>query len=110
MTAAEFRKMALGFPGAIESAHVNHPDFRLNGRVFATLGYPSDKWGMVKLTPEQQRLFVAKEPDMFGACRGTWGKRGATSVSLASVSEEALGAALADAFNNVGARSRKDDT
>ena len=52
MTQNEFRKQALTFPGAIESAHMNHPDFRLNGRIFATLDYPDTGWGMVKLAPE----------------------------------------------------------
>lgn len=107
MTVARFRKMALGFPGAVESRHMDHPDFRLNGKIFATLGYPSDEWGMVKLTPEQQKHLVMKEPEMFGSCRGTWGKRGATSVNLSAVSEEALRVALADAFNNLKARPKK---
>ena len=62
LTPDDFRKMALTLPEAIESAHMGHPDFRVRGKIFATLGYPSDTWGMVKLTPEQQRLFVEAEP------------------------------------------------
>ena len=99
--------MALGCPGAVESAHVNHPDFRIHGKVFATLGYPDDGWGMVKLTPEQQRLFVQRSPEAFGPCRGTWGKGGATNVHLASADRKILGAALAAAFDSVASRGKK---
>jgi len=58
MTARDFREIALSFPEAIESAHMSHPDFRVGGRIFATLGYPDEEWGMIKLTPEEQRKFV----------------------------------------------------
>jgi hypothetical protein len=58
MTAGDFSEIALSFPEAIESAHMSHPDFRVRGRIFATLGYPDDEWGMIKLTPEEQRKFV----------------------------------------------------
>ena len=57
MTADRFRRLALEISGAIESSHMNHPDFRIGGRIFASLGYPDDEHGMVKLTPEQQRIF-----------------------------------------------------
>jgi hypothetical protein len=107
MTGAEFRTMALGFPEAVESAHVNHPDFRIHGKIFATLGYPDDGWGMVKLTPEQQRLFVQRSPEVFGPCRGTWGKRGATNVHLASADRGVLAAALAAAFESIVSRGKK---
>jgi hypothetical protein len=107
MTSAEFRTMALGFPGAVESAHVNHPDFRIHGKIFATLGYPDDGWGMVRLTPEQQRLFVQRSPEAFGPCRGTWGKGGATNVHLASADRGVLAAALAVAFDSVASRGKK---
>jgi hypothetical protein len=53
MTATQFRRVALGFPGVIESAHMNHPDFRVEGKIFASLGYPDETAGMVKITPEQ---------------------------------------------------------
>ena len=68
MTANEFRKMALEFPGTVESAHMSHPDFRVEGRIFATLGYPDDSWGMVKLTAEQQRAFMKRGPGVFRPC------------------------------------------
>jgi hypothetical protein len=56
MTSDEFRKMALEIPKAIERTHMNHPDFRVTGKIFASLGVPDENWGMVKLTPEQQRV------------------------------------------------------
>src|SRR5947199_3289957 len=65
MTAREFRSLALSLPRASEAAHMGHPDFRVAGRIFATLGYPRSGWGMVKLTPEQQELFVRAQPAVF---------------------------------------------
>jgi hypothetical protein len=107
MTADEFRNMALGFPGAFESAHMDHPDFRVEGKIFATLGYPDETMGMVKLTPEQQRLFVGEAPAVFSPCSGAWGQRGATSVHLASVKKNTLRAALKAAYRNVSEKMKK---
>jgi hypothetical protein len=75
MTIDEFRKMALGIPTAVERSHMNHPDFRIAGKIFASLGVPDRSWGMVKLTPEQQRAFIVKAPDVFKPCSGAWGVR-----------------------------------
>src|SRR5271167_1989134 len=61
----EFRKLALSLPNCEERQHMDHPDFRVGGRVFATLGYPDEKWAMVKLTPEQQAEFICREPAIF---------------------------------------------
>ena len=58
MTADQFRRLALSFPGAAEGAHQGHADFRAGGKIFATLGYPSEKWGMLKLTPTQQAEYL----------------------------------------------------
>jgi hypothetical protein len=69
---------------------MNHPDFRVQGKIFATLGYPGDEWGMVKLTPEQQYLFIRKSPGAFRPCNGIWGRRGATNVHLPSVQNKTL--------------------
>jgi hypothetical protein len=107
MTTDEFRKMALRFPGAIESEHMNHPDFRVEGKIFATLGSPDKTWGMVKLTPEQQRSFVKKAADMFNPCSGVWGERGATNVHLASAKKTVLQAALNAAWKNVTTKPKK---
>ena len=70
MTANDFRKIALSFPEAIESAHMNHPDFRVRGKIFATLGYPDENWAVVKLTPEEQKSFVRADPDVFQPVKG----------------------------------------
>jgi len=107
MTAEKFRSLALEISGAIESSHVNHPDFRLGGKVFASLGYPDDDHGMVKLTPEQQRAFLEKEPSMFTPCAGAWGKQGSTSVDLAAAKVDVLRAALEAASKNVTAKRKK---
>jgi hypothetical protein len=104
MTADTFRKMALRSPGAIEAEHMNHPDFRVEGKIFATLGSPDNTWGMIKLTPEQQRSFLKKAAAMFKPCSGVWGERGATNVHLASAKKTMLQAALDAAWNNVAAQ------
>jgi len=65
MTANEFRRLALSLPEVAEAAHMGHPDFRVAGKIFATLGYPQSGWGVVCLTPEQQELFVRTEPKSF---------------------------------------------
>src|SRR5438876_11224712 len=62
MNIDEFRKMALAIPTAVERSHMNHPDFRIAGEIFASLGVPDERWGMVRLTPEQQRTFIQKAP------------------------------------------------
>ena len=94
MTAGDFRRMALSFPEAMESAHMDHPDFRVGGRIFATLGYPDTGVGMVKLFPDQQAEFVRAEPKVFAPVKGGWGRRGATHVRLkaAKKAQRAAGA------------------
>jgi len=104
VTAKGFRRIALGMKGALESAHMGHPDFRVAGRIFATLGYPDAKWGMVALTPEQQETAV-REHEALTPVKGTWGEQGATLVRLAAVDEETLGAALTLAWQNAVAKS-----
>src|SRR6266481_702220 len=94
MTTDQFRKMALGIPTAVERSHMNHPDFRVAGRIFASLGVPDESWGMVKLTPEQQRAFIEKAPDVFKPCSGAWGRRGYTNVYLASAKASIVRTAL----------------
>jgi hypothetical protein len=101
MTANEFRALALRLPEAAESAHMGHADFRVRGKVFATLGYPDDGWGMVKLTPVQQEYYVRTEPGVFVPAAGAWGRRGATTVRLETADEDVLRAALAAAWRNV---------
>ena len=99
MTAAGFRRIALGMKDSIENSHMGHPDFRVNGRIFATL-HADLKWGMVVLTPDQQQRFVREAPGTFKPENGAWGRQGCTAVELASVDEEALGEALTLAWRN----------
>ena len=105
MTTEGFRRLALSFPEATEEAHMGHPDFRVRGRIFATLGYPDPSWGMVKLTPEQQDAFVDTEPAAFTPVKGAWGRGGATSLRLDAVRNRSLRLALAMAWRNVAPRS-----
>jgi hypothetical protein len=106
VTANRFRRIAVRLDGVVESAHHSHPDFRVGGRIFATLGYPDSKWGMVNLTPEQQRTWVADHPDAFVPVNGKWGEQGSTNVRLSAVTEEALGEALTLAWQNAAERGR----
>ena len=99
MNAEDFRRIALGMKDTIESAHMDHPDFRVNGRIFATLTH-DELWGMVSLTPDQQREFVQEDRDTFVPVTGAWGRAGATRVHLASVDEDTLGRALTIARQN----------
>jgi hypothetical protein len=99
----DFRRIALGMKDAIEGAHMGHPDFRVNGRIFATL-HADHKWGMVKLTPGQQQEFVRDYPGVFVPENGAWGLQGSTAVRLDSVDEDALGEAMTLAWRNTAAR------
>jgi hypothetical protein len=101
MTADSFRRLALALPEAVESAHMGHPDFRVGGRIFATLGYPEGNWGMVKLTAEQQTAFVEADPDTFAPVPGGWGKGGAMRVGLSRARAPLLRGALFTAWRNV---------
>jgi hypothetical protein len=99
MTAKDFRMLALSLPEAIEASHMDHPDFRVGGKIFATL-WPDDDWGMVKLTPEQQAAFVRSDPKVFQTIKGYWGARGATRVLLKSAKERSVRRALSAAWRN----------
>lgn len=107
MTADKFRSLALALPTAFESAHMGHADFRIEGKIFASLGYPDESFGMVKLTPEQQRSFMKKAPGVFDPCAGAWGRGGATSVHLSVARVEMLRAALEAASKNVASHAKK---
>jgi hypothetical protein len=101
---ALFRKLALSLEGAIESAHMGHPDFRLNNRIFATLSYQDKGSGVLKLTPEQQESFVAEQPDCFSPVHGGWGRSGMTFIHLAQADEALIEGALATAYRNLQKR------
>jgi hypothetical protein len=102
-----FRKLALSLPNAIESAHMGHPDFRLNDRIFATLSAQSEGRGVLKLTPQQQDSFIREMPDVFEVIPGGWGRMGMTFVVLRQANEAILQGALTTAYNNV--KSRQED-
>ena len=98
MTSAAFRKLALRLPDVEERAHMGHPDFRVGGRVFATLGYPGRGWAMVKLRPEEQAAFLVMRPGTFVRVTGKWGEQGSTSVNLRRATAAAAAAALRAAY------------
>ena len=110
MTPAQFRTLALAEPGSVEGSHQGHPDFRINGRVFATLGYPDADWAMIKLPPEDQRFLVASLAGVFEPAAGAWGKAGSTLVRLRvaplETVRDALGLAGAHAAGQRAPRKR----
>lgn len=104
MTATEFRKIALSLPDAVEHEHMDHPDFRVGGRIFATLGYPGAEWAMVKLFPDQQAAYTTADPKTFVQVKGAWGKKGCTNVRLASANKARVKEALHAAWRNASVR------
>jgi hypothetical protein len=98
MTPNEFRELALSFPEAIESAHMRHPDFRVGGKIFATLGYPEQHWAMVKLSPDDQKEFVRTAPGIFTPVKGGWGRQGATNINLPAATIDIVRKALTAAW------------
>ena len=100
MTPNEFRKLALSFPEATESAHMHHPDFRVGGKIFATLGYPDQDSAMVKLSPDDQKEFVRTGPGVFTRVKGAWGRQGATNINLPAATIDIVREALTAAWRN----------
>jgi hypothetical protein len=105
MTAADFRRFALSMPEAEESAHMSHPDFRVGGKIFATLGYPDHEHGMVVLPPEEQEQLVRSHSKVFAPAKGAWGTRGSTTVRLSAVDKTTLKRAIGIAWRK---RAPKD--
>ena len=101
MTAAQFRRLALGLPEAVESSHFSHPDFRVRNRVFATLGYPDPRYGMVRLTPEQQKELVRAASESFRPATGAWGRSGSTIVLLSTIDVTSIRPVLQAAWENI---------
>lgn len=99
MTVDEFREIAMSFPETEERSHMNHPDFRVGGKIFATLNEDLTQ-GMAKLTPAQQQDFLRMEPASFSPASGAWGVRGATMIVLANADEGAVRDALRSAWRN----------
>ena len=98
MTAADFRRIALGLEGAEEGSHMGAADFRVGGRIFATLASEAQGYGNLMLTPEQQADFVRELPEVFLPVRGGWGRMGATHIRLAKATEDVLAGALRTAW------------
>lgn len=84
---------------------MNHADFRIANKIFATLGYPDANWAMVKLTPEQQEIVVASEPDTFKPAAGAWGRKGSTHILLAKLDAATAASVLRMAWENVASAS-----
>jgi hypothetical protein len=105
VTAGEFRRLALSLPETEEREHMNHPDFRVAGKIFATLGYPDASRGMVKLFPDQQTEFVAADPESFAPVPGGWGRQGCTHVLLKSANKERVKAAMQAAWERVAGKA-----
>jgi hypothetical protein len=98
MNAADFRRIALSLEGAEEGSHMGAPDFRVDGRIFATLASEREGYGNLMLTPEQQADFVNELPEVFVRIKGGWGRMGMTHIVLAKASEDVLAGALRAAW------------
>jgi hypothetical protein len=98
MDAEDFRRIALSLPGAEESSHMGSPDFRVGGRIFATLASQKQGYGNLMLTPEQQAAFVEELPEVFVPIAGGWGRMGMTHIRLSAATEDVLAGALRTAW------------
>ncbi len=98
MDAEDFRRIALKLAGAEEGSHMGSADFRVGGRIFATLASQHQGYGNLMLTPEQQTAFVEEAPDIFVPIAGGWGRMGATHIKLAAATEDVLAGALHTAW------------
>jgi len=107
MTLEDYRRIALELPEATESAHMNHPDFRVRGRIFATL-WPTERRGVVMITREQQKSVTEAEPAVFEPVPGGWGQKGSTSVHLEHADEETVRGALLMAWHSKAPKSLGD--
>ncbi len=107
MTATDFRRIALGLEGAEEGSHMGSPDFRVGGRIFATLASENKGYGNLMLTPKQQAAFVEELPDVFSPIAGGWGRMGMTHIRLANANEDVLTGALRTAWKLRIEKNRK---
>jgi hypothetical protein len=98
MDTNDFRRIALSLPGVQESSHMGQPDFRVAGRIFATLASVHQGYGNLKLTLEQQAAFAEELPEVFLPIAGGWGRMGMTHIRLAAASEDMLAGALGTAW------------
>ena len=112
MTPSDFRRIALSLEGAEEGSHMGAVDFRVGGRIFATLASVKDGYGNLMITPALQAEFIAERPDLFLPVFGGWGRMGATHIRLALADEDTLHGALLTAWKlrvekNGRAKARK---
>jgi YjbR len=98
MTPADFRRLALALEGAEEGSHMGATDFRVGGRIFATLASAKQGYGNLMLTPDVQAEFVAELPEVFVPIAGGWGRMGMTHIVLAKANEDLLAGALKAAW------------
>ncbi len=116
MNAADFRRLALLLEGAEEGSHMGSPDFRVGGRIFATLAHQHQGYGNLMLSPEQQAAFVAEQPEVFLPVAGGWGRKGVTHIRLAVANEDVLAGALHTAWklrlekNGVAGKTKRTST
>ena len=108
MTANEFRRLALRLPATAEGAHAGHPDFRVRGKIFATLAWPDAAWTMVKLTPDEQEFFIHAEPAVFVPVKGAWGRQGSTNVRLKAGKQAGVRSALVAAWRRAAPKRLAD--
>jgi len=107
MTAADFKRIALSFEGAEEGSHMGSVDFRVGGRIFATLASEARGYGNLALSPAEQSVFVEELPEVFVPIAGGWGRMGMTHIVLANASEDVLRGALQTAWRlRVAANAR----
>ena len=99
MKSKDFRRIALGLQDAVEGTHMGHPDFRVGGRIFATLS-ADERQGMVTLTPDEQDVVVRANPGVFAPASGAWGRQGCTMVQLVSAEADTVGEAMTQAWQN----------
>jgi len=107
MNANDFRRIALRLEGAEENSHMGQPDFRVGGRIFATLASEKEGYGNLMLTLEQQTLFVEELPEVFLPIKGGWGRMGMTHIRLAAANEDILAGALRTAWQLRVEKNRK---
>jgi hypothetical protein len=115
VNASDFRRIALSLEGAEEGSHMGAADFRVGGRIFATLAAVAKGYGNLMLTPEQQAAFVEEEPEIFLPVPGGWGRNGATHLRLEKANEDLMTGALRTAWKlraeaNARAGRRKSPT
>lgn len=107
MTGNDFRNLALVLPEAVEQSHMDHPDFRVGGKIFATLG-PDEDWAMVKLKPEQQAPYIEAQPNVFQPASGAWGRWGCTIIQFKKAKKKEVRALLLLAWRNTAPKRLLD--